>query len=49
MTKGEWSLRYDVAPDARRFVFLENQPGPKASPRIDVALGWTQHLSESSR
>jgi hypothetical protein len=49
MTRGEWSMRCDVAPDGRRFVFLVNQPGPKASPRIDVTLGWTEHLSESLR
>ncbi|MGE5277746.1 MAG: protein kinase domain-containing protein, partial [Acidobacteriota bacterium] len=49
MKRGEWSLHYDVAPEGRRFVFLVDQPSPKASPRIDVTLGWTQHLSESLR
>jgi hypothetical protein len=49
MKRGEWSLHYDVAPEGRRFVFLVDQPSPKARPRIDVTLGWTQHLPESLR
>ncbi|HSP93792.1 MAG TPA: hypothetical protein VLU06_04520, partial [Thermoanaerobaculia bacterium] len=49
MKRREWSLHYDVAPEGRRFVFLVDQPSPKARPRIDVTLGWTQHLSKSLR
>jgi hypothetical protein len=48
-TQTENDLPFDVAPDGQRFVFLADQAGRKASPRIDVALHWTEHLSETVR
>ncbi len=43
-TRTERSVPYDVAPDGKRFLFLVDQPTPKVSPRLDVALRWADGL-----
>ncbi len=48
-TRAERSVPYDVAPDGKRFLFLVDQPAPRVSLRLDVALHWASHLSESVR
>ncbi|MGE5344986.1 MAG: protein kinase domain-containing protein [Acidithiobacillales bacterium] len=48
-TRAERSVPYDVAPDGKRFVFLEDQTSPNVSRRIDVALRWADGLSGTVR
>jgi Tol biopolymer transport system component len=35
---------WDVAPDGRRFVFIEAERAKDEGTRIDVALHWARHL-----
>ncbi|MBZ0110857.1 MAG: protein kinase [Thermoanaerobaculia bacterium] len=37
-------VQWDVSPDGQRFVFVEVERDPTASPRVEVALGWSGRL-----
>ena len=45
MTSTAPQVDWDVAPDGRRFVFVEPERAKDEGTRIDVALHWARHLA----
>jgi Tol biopolymer transport system component len=47
MTSTAPQVDWDVAPDGRRFVFVEVERAKDEGTRIDVALHWARHLGDA--